>query len=168
MAETSREVLQVEGAIFACPAEWESRLPAGIRRVTDAKELEKRRWPLLALTSAGCARLSNEKIRCQVLLVPGDCTTEQLTRVQAENVISYGLSPRDSLTLSSLAEPVLCIQRALPRPDGGVIEPQELPLPGLPEPAVRLLPLLGVQLLHIPLTGEISLWYNYTKRRDFP
>ena len=57
--------------------------------------------------------------------------------------MTYGLSHRDSLTLSSLAEPVLCVQRRLPRPDGGFIEPQEFPLPDLPAPAAELLPLLG-------------------------
>ena len=59
---------------------------------------------------------------------------------------------RDSLTLSSLAEPVLCVQRALPRPDGAVIDPQEFPLPPLPGPAEALLPILGLRLLQMPLT----------------
>ena len=75
----------------------------------------------------------------------------------AETVVTYGLSHRDSLTLSSLTEPVLCIQRRLRRPDGSVIEPQELPLPPLPEPADRLLPLLGAWLLQMPLTGTSLL-----------
>ena len=66
-----------------------------------------------------------------------------LDRITAETVVTYGLSHRDSLTLSSLAEPVLCVQRRLPRPDGGVVEPQEFPLPDLPAPAAELLPLLG-------------------------
>ena len=70
----------------------------------------------------------------------------------ADTVITYGLSSRDSLTLSSLEEPVLCIQRTLPRPDGAAIEPQEIPLPPLLEPAEQLLPLLGLWLLQMPLT----------------
>ena len=63
----------------------------------------------------------------------------------------------DSLTLSSLTEPVLCVQRALPRPDGTVVEPQELPLPPLPAPAEALLPLLGLWLLQMPLTEGLLL-----------
>ena len=73
-------------------------------------------------------------------------------------MITCGLSPRDSLTLSSLTEPVLCVQRSLPRPDGAVIEPQEVPLPPLPGPPEELLPLLGLRLLLMPLTEPYLLW----------
>ena len=82
----------------------------------------------------------------------GDCTAP-LERITAETVVTYGLSSRDSLTLSSLAEPVLCVQRQLPRPGGGVVEPQEFPLPELPAPAAELLPLLGLRLLQLPQTS---------------
>ena len=54
--------------------------------------------------------------------------------------------PRDSITLSSLREPVLCVQRTLPLLCGGVLEPQEFPLPGV-EGAERLLPGVGTRLL---------------------
>ena len=73
-------------------------------------------------------------------------------------MVTYGLSPRDSLTLSSLREPVLCVQRSLPLPDGAVIEPQEIPLRDLPLPAEQILPLLGLRLLQMPLTGDAFLW----------
>ena len=92
---------------------------------------------------------------CLLLLAPGDCA--ELEGLRAERVVTYGLSPRDSLTLSSLAEPVLCVQRALPRPDGTVIEPQEFPLPDLPAPAEELLPLLGLRLLQMPLETAFRL-----------
>ena len=72
--------------------------------------------------------------------------------------MTYGLSHRDSLTLSSLAEPVLCVLRRLPRPDGCVVEPQEFPLPELPGPAAELLPLLGTRLLQLPQTKGAFLW----------
>lgn len=148
----------MEGAIFDCPAPWESWLPPGIRRLTAAEELAKCVWPVLALTSSGCAGLEDSFVRCRILLVPGDCSSRRLACVQAETVISYGLSARDSLTLSSLSEPVLCVQRALPRPDGGMIEPQEFPLPALPAPAVEILPLFGLRLLQMPLTEALALW----------
>ena len=53
----------------------------------------------------------------------------QLTR--AERVVGYGFSERDSLTFSSMGgeQRVLCVQRQLLRVDGGVVEPQEIPLP---------------------------------------
>ena len=94
---------------------------------------------------------------CRVLLVPGDWAPS-LDHIAAETVVTYGLSHRDSLTLSSLTEPVLCVQRQLPRPDGAVIEPQEFPLPDLPGPAAELLPLLGLRLLQLPQTKEALLW----------
>ena len=149
----------MDAAIYNCPAEWENLLPAGTRRVRQAEDLMEHIWPLLALTPGGCQALPEGQggIVCRVLLAPGDCRTA-LTCVRAETVISYGLSPRDSLTLSSLANPMLCVQRALPRLDGTVIDPQELPLPPLPGPAEVLLPLLGLRLLQMPLTGSPFIW----------
>jgi hypothetical protein len=120
-------------------------------------ELAEQTWDLLALTPTGCGQLETAA-RCRCALVAGDCPAEKLTLVRAETVIPYGLSPRDSLTLSSLREPVLCVQRALTRPDGAVIETQEFPLPPLPASAEELLPLLGLWLLQMPLTGLRSLW----------
>ena len=148
----------MEGAIFDCPAGWARWLPPGVRRPADAEELARRDWTLLALTACGVQRLGGRTVRCRTLLAPGDCSPARLARVRAERVISCGLSPRDSLTLSSLESPVLCVQRALPRPDGGVIEPQEFPLPELPAPAAELLPLLGLRLLQMPLTKALRLW----------
>lgn len=67
--------------------------------------------------------------------------------------VSYGTSPKDSLTLSSLEGPQICIavQRELVTVDGAVVEQQELVMPfpqGLsPQPwlaAVGALLLLGV------------------------
>nr|WP_326164516.1 hypothetical protein [uncultured Oscillibacter sp.] len=143
----------MDAAIYDCPMEWGPLLPPGTRRVRRAGELTEHLWPLLVLTRRGCPALEGLPggAVCRLLLAPGDCGAA-LGRVQAEAVISYGLSPRDSLTLSSLAEPVLCVQRALPRPDGSVVEPQEFPLPPLPGPPEALLPLLGLRLLQMPLT----------------
>jgi len=96
-------------------------------------------------------------VACACLLVEGSCRSELLDAVETAYVITYGLSPRDSLTLSSLREPVLCVQRSLTRPDGTVIEPQELPLPNLPLPPEQMLPLLGLRLLQMPLIGTAFL-----------
>ena len=67
-------------------------------------------------------------ISCACLLVEGTCPAELLSSVKTAYVVTYGMSPRDSLTLSSLREPVLCVQRALTALDGTVIEPQDIPL----------------------------------------
>ena len=145
----------MNAAIFGCPAEWARLLPPGTRRVLRGEELTEHIWPLLALMPGGCRALANRResggVVCRLLLAPGDLPALP-AQVRAETVVSYGLSPRDSLTLSSLAEPVLCVQRALPRPDGVVIDPQEFPLPPLPGPAEALLPILGLRLLQMPLT----------------
>ena len=103
---------------------------------------------LLVLTEAGLGRAASP---CGILLVPGDCPAELLERVPAETVVTYGMSPRDSLTFSSLEGPVLCVQRRLPRLDGTVVEPQEVPLPGLSGPPELLLPVLGARVLQMPL-----------------
>lgn len=148
----------MEGALFDCPREWEFLLPAGVAAFRLAEDLPERNWDLLALTREGCERLAGRSLRCRILLAPGDCPAQLLEQAAAETVISWGMSPRDSLTLSSLAEPVLCVQRDLPRPDGGVVEPQEFPLSALPGPAEELLPLLGIRLLlQMPLTDAVFL-----------
>lgn len=149
----------MDAAIYDCPMEWGPFLPPGTRQVQWARELTEHIWPLLALTPEGCRTLNRtgDEIVCRLLLAPGDLPALP-AQVRAETVISYGLSPRDSLTLSSLAEPVLCVQRALPRPDGTVVDPQEFPLPPLPGPAEALLPLLGLWLLQMSLTELPFLW----------
>lgn len=144
----------MDAAIYDCPMEWAHLLPPGSRGVRRGAELAEHIWPLLALTPEGCRALAESPaggIVCRLLLAPGDIPALP-AQVRAETVVSYGLSPRDSLTLSSLAEPVLCVQRALPRPDGTVIDPQEFPLPPFPGPVEALLPLLGLRLLQMPLT----------------
>ena len=111
----------MEGVFFRCPPSWERLLPPGVLGATRAEDLAARCWPLLALTRRGCEELGDTAALCRVLLVPGDWAPS-LDRITAETVVTYGLSHRDSLTLSSLAEPVLCVQRRLPRPDGCVVE----------------------------------------------
>ena len=140
----------MERGIFPCPPAWEGLLPPGVRALRASSGIRDTLWELLALTPEGAGRLGGT-VRCRLLLAPGD---GRLSGVRAEWVVTYGLSPRDSLTLSSLTEPVLCVQRILPRPDGGAVEPQEFPLPPLPAPAAELLPLLGLRLLTLP-PGEL-------------
>lgn len=147
----------MEGAIFDCPAPWLEWLPPGVLGAESPAGLTGRTWDLLALTRRGRGALGRAEVSCRTLLIPGDGPPP----LDAETVITCGLSTRDSLTLSSLTEPVLCVQRRLPRPDGAVIEPQEFPLsplPPLPGPPEDLLPLLGLRLLLMPLAEPPFLW----------
>lgn len=151
----------MECGIYGCPAQWAKLLPQGARRLRTGGQLRARKWDVLALTPETRRDFLNgwrERFRirrkpcgaelsCGLLLVPGNCPEEWLSRIRADSAVSYGLSVRDSLTFSSLEEPTLCVQRALPRPDGIIIEPREIPLPGLPAPVEQYLPLLGLWLL---------------------
>lgn len=143
----------METAIYLCLESWRALLPPGACVPEQTEDLASRRWDLLALTPESVPLAG--KACCRLLLAPGDCALPEGLR--AEWVVTYGLSPRDSLTLSSLTEPVLCVQRALPRSDGMVVEPQEFPLPALPAPAEELLPLLGLRLLQMPLETALLL-----------
>jgi len=141
----------MECGIFGCPVKWRASLPPQTRRVRFVPGLFHREWEVLALTHSGCRRLWGSEIRCRLLLVPGDAAEEALRHVRAETVITCGLSQRDSLTLSSLETPMLCVQRQLPRPEGGTVEPQEIPLPTPLHEPEELLPIFGLKLLLMPL-----------------
>ena len=74
---------------------------------------------------------------CRVLLAPGGWAARALT---APSVVSYGPSPRDTLTFSSIREAgmVLALQRELVTLDGRRVERQELVLPVRQEPLLTL------------------------------
>ena len=141
-------------AIFACPPTWEPWVSPWTRILRGEAELSEQTWGILLLPPGTVRGRQEVPISCACLLVEGTCPAELLSSVKTAHVVTYGMSPRDSLTLSSLQEPVLCVQRSLTRPDGTVIEPQELPLGELPLPPEQMLPLLGLQLLQMPLTGK--------------
>ena len=148
----------MECGLFECPKAWRSLLPPGARGVERKEELAQVVWDLMALTPSGLLQLEKGLLHCRILLLPGGTPLELAALADAEYLITYGLSGKDSLTLSSLEAPVLCVQRTLPRPDGGMVEPQELPLYGLPAPAEELLPLLGLYLLQMPLADGRNIW----------
>ena len=87
--------------------------------------------------------------QCRTALVPGELALP----LRAASAVSYGVSPRDSLTLSSREGDILwaALQRELVTVDGRVVERQEFPLslePGAGElsalAAAGALILLGV------------------------
>lgn len=132
----------MEGVIFCCPPAWRKLLPPGVLGAERAEALAEQYWPLLVLTAGGAGSWG---IRppCAGCCWCRGIVPRRWSASRRRTVVTYGLSSRDSLTLSSLAEPVLCVQRQLPRPGGGVVEPQEFPLPELPAPAAELLPAAG-------------------------
>ena len=79
---------------------------------------------------------------CRAGLVPGE-GGGALGELRAASAVSYGLSPRDSLTLSSReGERLWCaLQRELVTLDGAVVERQEFPV--LPPPALEPLSALA-------------------------
>ena len=116
-------------------------LPRDIHCPETAEALAARPWDLLALTAEGCRLLrgAGAAVDCGTLLLPGEEPLPETLR--AERVVTYGLSHRDTLTLSSLGEmPVLCLQRALTM--GEELDARELPLT-----AEKLLLLYGLWLL---------------------
>lgn len=93
---------------------------------------------------------------CGTVLLPD--TAGPLARsLLADRVVSYGMSPRDTLTLSSLEEERVCVavQRELIRPDGKLVERQELVLPRTAgQSPGLLLAQAGVRLLLGPMRED--------------
>ena len=133
----------MEAGLFHASTGWEHLLPAGLRQLRDSGVVCREPWDFLVLTPAGCRMLAGHGVTARLLLLPGEADAGGF---RAETVVTYGLSPRESITFSSLREPVLCVQRALPLVHGGLLEPQEFPLPGLTG-AEGLLPCVGARLL---------------------
>lgn len=80
----------------------------------------------LLVLAPGCG--SAPPIPCRTLLIPGQSSLPALSAAQA---VSYGPSPRDTLTFSSLATErlVLSLQREVVTLAGTRLERQEFPVP---------------------------------------
>ena len=89
-----------------------------------------RAWDLLALARNAVKTPLPGGVRTRNLLLPGDSDPSLAQGMGALQIVGYGLSPRDTLTLSSVtgAGRLLCLQRSLLTMDGALLEPQELPL----------------------------------------
>ncbi len=103
----------------------------GVHAFSALSEAEGRIWTLLALTRDAARAPFPASLRACCLLLPGDSESSLAFGVEASQIVGYGFSPRDTLTLSSVtgAERFLCLQRGLLTLDGALLEPQELPLP---------------------------------------
>ena len=87
-------------------------------------------------------------LRCQTVLLPGSLGTPAGS-LWAERAVSYGLNPKDTLTVSSIEGDRISValQRGLIRLDGEVVEEQEIVLPYADEPPELVLARVGVELL---------------------
>ena len=79
---------------------------------------------------------------CRTVLLPGEIG-ERALPLRAASAVSYGVSPRDSLTISSREGDTLwaALQRELVTVDGQVVERQEFPL--ILEPDAEEIPTLA-------------------------
>lgn len=141
-----------DAAFFRAGAALPAPLPAGVEQPETVRALTEKRWEVLALSSAGCRLLTDAPeavCACGTVLLPSDWSCLTTRQVRAERVVSCGLSSRDSLTFSSMGDrnAVVCVQRVLIRPDGGQVEPQELPLGCLGSQTEDLLAVIGLGLL---------------------
>lgn len=84
-------------------------------------------------------------IRCGILLLPGDGDAEAF---DAECIVTYGMSPKNTITLSSISEEscVLAIQRELLTSSGDMLDRQEFKIRGGMRPGC-LLPVAGALLI---------------------
>ncbi len=88
-------------------------------------------WSLLAIAPDAALDAVPRGLRADSVLLPGDSAPRFALPLFAGQLVSYGFSPRDTLTLSSFtgSERLLCLQRGILTLGGLPLEPQELPLP---------------------------------------
>lgn len=103
----------------------------GARAFSALAEADGRIWDLLALSRDAARAPYPAALRVKNALLPGDSAPALAAALHAVQIVGYGFSPRDTLTLSSVtgAERLLCLQRGLLTLGGVLLEPQELPLP---------------------------------------
>lgn len=88
-------------------------------------------------------------VDCRTVLLPGGAALLART-LRTRQAVSYGTSPRDTLTFSSLEGDQLCmaLQRELVTLEGTVVEQQELVLPYPPKSSpLPFLAVMGTLLL---------------------
>lgn len=107
----------IEGAILRA-------LPA---RSGQDRRVSERHPALLVVSPRAAERGLPLPDRCRTVLLPGEMGG---TPPRAASAVSYGPSPRDSLTISSREGSMLwaALQRELVTVDGHVVERQEFPL----------------------------------------
>lgn len=103
----------------------------------------------ILLVSSDVGQEIPQGLRCRVLLAPGRLAPV-LDGITADWAVSYGISPRDSLTLScfGMDEVSLALQREVVNLRGDCLEQQEILLPrGAHTAPLYMLACVGLQLL---------------------
>lgn len=119
--------------------------------VADAEHpalLAGREYDLLVVSPRAVGWAGAAALQCQTVLLPGSAGA--LTgSLRAERAVSYGLNPKDTLTVSSLSGERICValQRGIIRLDGSVVEEQEIVLPYGGELPELVLARVGINLL---------------------
>jgi len=110
---------------------------ADLRRQTDLVVVSPGSWDILAP--------GGTKLRCNILLAPGGIGA---SFARAGCVVTYGMSAKDSITMSSIGEDtcVLALQRELVTAGGRILERQELKIQAT-DTADELMASAGVMLL---------------------
>jgi len=69
-------------------------------------------------------------IMCDILLAPGEYASKAAESINAKYIVSYGMSVRDTITMSSIGENdfVMALQRELVTLGGNILDRQELPI----------------------------------------
>ena len=113
----------------------------------------------LVVVSPDLIQVPSAPTACRALLAPGSLA-HLAGELSAAWVVSYGLTPRDTLTFSSLRQDTLCLalQRGLVTLSGDCLEPQEWPLPRQSQASpLFLLACAGLQLLLGVPPAEVRL-----------
>ena len=108
------------------------------------------------------------RLQCETVLLPGGAA-RLLDGIQACRAVSYGMSGRDTITLSSRAGGRLCaaVQRELVRLDGTVAERQEVVITVAPDTGnMEALALVGAMLLLGAVPGGEQKNVPQLKLRD--
>lgn len=121
---------------------------AQVRRGDHPALLAGEEYDLLAVSPRAVGWAGAAALHCATVLLPGSAGT-LASALRAERAVSYGLNPKDTLTVSSLnGEQIsVALQRGLIRLDGEVVEEQEIVLPYSGELPELVLARVGMELL---------------------
>jgi hypothetical protein len=105
-----------------------------IRSIRALNDTTMKRTDILVLSAddAKYRHDQNAHISCGILLMPGDTVACDTDVFDAECIVTYGMSPKNTITLSSISEDtcVLALQRELVTTKGDVLERQEIKVKG--------------------------------------
>ena len=124
---------------------------SGEAAVTGAEHpalLAGREYDLLVVSPRAVGWAGAAALSCETVLLPG-AAGPFVRSLRAARAVSYGLNPRDTLTVSSLDGECICValQRGIIRLDGTLVEEQEIVLPYAGELPELVLARVGVGLL---------------------